>query len=146
MYMKAVACTWSCLPVLGGGGLYLLTVAFTWRRWPVCGGGNLYLEEVACTCSPWVLRGGRGLYVKGVVCMWRRGSVLAHRGFYVEAVACTQGWIFLRDLWDYLIDNPDKFRQSLPQNMVWSAKHLLFCLDRLCTIVLRNNHELLKNN
>ena len=59
---------------------------------------------------------------------------------------CKQGWIFLRDLQDYLLDNLDKFRQSLPGNKVWSVKHILTCPDRLSTTVLRNNRELLKNN
>ena len=49
-----------------------------------------------------------------------------------------QGWIFLQDLRDYLIDNLDKFRQSSPGNKLWSGKHHLIFLDRLSTIVLRN--------
>ena len=80
----------------------------------------------------------RALKLHNVVC---RAAV----DFY-EICQYTQGWIFLRDLQDYLIGNLDKFRQSAPGNKVWSVKHLLICPDRLSTIVLRNNLELLKNN
>ena len=35
-----------------------------------------------------------------------------------DKVGDKQGWIFLRDLRDYLIDNLDKFRQSSPGTKV----------------------------
>ena len=45
------------------------------------------------------------------------------------------GWILLRDLRDYLVDNLDKFRQSSPGNTAKSVKICLICLDSLSTIV-----------
>ena len=69
---------------------------------------------------------------------------------YYIVLSCSllyrQGWIFLWDLWDYLRDNLDKFRQSSPGNKLSAVKHHLICPDRVFKIVLRNNHELLKNN
>ena len=63
-----------------------------------------------------------------------------------DQITYHQGWIFLRDLRDYLIDNLDKFRQSSPGNKVWFVKRILICQDRLSTTVLKNKCELLKNN
>ena len=51
----------------------------------------------------------------------RLGSVVGRPDSVVSAIQLghwTQGSIFLGDLGDNLLDNPDKFRQSSPENTV----------------------------
>ena len=47
-------------------------------------------------------------------CLFKHNNLIAS----VKNYTGRQGWIFLRDLWDYLVDNLEKFRQSSSGNTI----------------------------